>query len=92
MAQGIPYRHLHVHQLFATMDVTTQSGEAHRIIDRGRLTAFDDAEVRRLAEQRGDPDHLLTEAWVPQVPGVTTPGSIEDYLRDPASVVYRTAH
>ena len=91
MAQGVPYGHLHVHQLFATLDVTTKSGETHRIIDRGRLTAFDDADVRQLAGQRGDPDHLLAEAWVPEVPGVTAPGSIEDYLRDPASVVYGSA-
>jgi hypothetical protein len=91
MAQGIPYGHLHVHQLFATLDVTTPAGETHRIIDRGRLTAFDDPDVRSLAGQRGDPDRLLTESWVPEMPGVTAPGSIEDYLRDPASVVYGTA-
>ncbi len=88
MARGIPYGHLHVHLLFATLDVTTAAGETHRVIDRGHLTAMDDPEVRRFAEGLGDPDELLTEAWTPSVPGITTPGDLRDYLRDPASFIY----
>ena len=88
MAKKLAYGHLHVHLLFATMDLTTKTGETMRIIDRGRLTALDDPDVRRLAEQKGDPDTLLTEAWVPPVPGVTTAGSLDDYFADPARFIY----
>ena len=88
MEQGIPYGHLHVHLLFPTMDLTTADGETHRIIDSGRLTAMDDQEVRQLAEQYGDPDVLLTEAWVPRVPGITESGALATYLQDPAQIIY----
>jgi hypothetical protein len=90
MDQGIAYGHLHVHLLFATLDVTTASGETHRIIDAGRLTAMDDPEIVALAEQLGSPAELLTESWTPSVPGITAPGSLDEYLADPARFIYRS--
>ena len=88
--RGLPYGHLHVHLLFPTLDVTSPSGTT-RVIDHGRLTAMDDVEVRNVAEKYGDPDDLLRETWVPPVPGITTAGSLDDYLADPASFVYGDA-
>jgi hypothetical protein len=82
------YGHLHVHLLFPTLDVLTPSGETVRVIERGRLTALDDPEVRRLAERLGDADDLLKEDWVPQVPGISAEGSYEEYARDPARWIY----
>jgi hypothetical protein len=59
------------------------------VIEAGHLTALDDPEVRQLAAAHGDPDRLLSEDWVPEVPGVTAEGSYEEYARDPAAFIYR---
>lgn len=87
--RGIVYGHLHVHQLFPTLDVTTTGGETVRIIDHGHLTALDDPDIRKLAERYGDPDDLLKEDWIPAVPGITAPGSYADYAQDPAGWIYQ---
>ena len=50
--------------------------------------ALDDPEVRKLAEKYGDPDDLLREDWVPQIPGITAAGSYEDYAREPGKWIY----
>ena len=86
--RGITYGHLHVHLLFPTYALTTATGESVTVIDHGRLTALDDAEVREVARRYGDPDVLLREDWVPAVPGITAPGSYEDYARDPVRHLY----
>lgn len=86
---GHKYGHLHVHMLFATLEVVSPSGDRFKVVDHGHLTALDDPEVRSLAAQYGNPDELLTEAWTPYVPGITAPGRYEDYAKDPASWVYR---
>jgi len=49
---------------------TTIVADGETVIDRGRLTALDDPEVRRLAAKFGDPDTLLKEEWFPEVEGV----------------------
>jgi len=90
--RGILYGHLHVHLLFPTLDVTTQGGDVIRVIDRGRLSALDDAEIRGLAGKYGDPDVWLREDWIPVIPGITAPGSFEEYARAPAPWVYGTRH
>jgi leucyl aminopeptidase (aminopeptidase T) len=41
---------------------TTIRANGTVIIDRGRLKALDDPEVRQLASQYGDPDRVLSEA------------------------------
>jgi len=76
---GLPSRHLHIHNIFSTYTGTNSRGETTVIIDRGRLTAFDDPRVRAVAERFGDPDALLRVAWIPALPGINTDG---DYMRD----------
>jgi len=76
--------HLHVghagHTYFNTFEVTMRdTGERVKIIDKGRLAALDDPEVRSMAERYGDPDDLLAEEWIPAIPGINYPG---DYMRD----------
>lgn len=86
--RGLLYGHLHVHLLFPTLDLTTAGGETFRIIDHGRLTSLDDPEVRRMADQYGNPDELLKEEWIPAIPGISAEGSYEDYARDPVPWIY----
>ena len=50
--------------------------------------ALDDPEVRQLAEKYGDPDDLLREDWIPQIPGITCAGSYEHYARNPGKWIY----
>lgn len=52
-------------------------------IQNGRLTALDDPEVRELARKYGDPDELLKEDWIPNIPGISSHGKYEEYSRDP---------
>lgn len=86
--RGIAYGHLHVHLLFPRLDLVTRRGEEIRIIEKGRLAALDDPEVRRAAEKYGDPDELLKEDWIPEIPGITLPGAYEEYAREPARWIY----
>jgi hypothetical protein len=44
--------------------------------------------VRDLAATFGDPDQLLHDDWIPDIPGITVPGSYADYAADPARFVY----
>ena len=80
---GILYGHLHIHLLFPTFTIMTKSGKEYTIIRNGRLTALDDPEVRKLAEKYGDPNDLLREDWIPQIPGITCAGSYDDYAKNP---------
>jgi len=86
---GTLYGHRHIHLLFPTFIITTKSGKEYTIIRNGRLTALDDPQVRKLAEKYGDPDDLLGEDWIPQIPGITSAGSYEDYARNPSEWIYR---
>lgn len=79
---GMLYGHIHVHLLFPTYEITTKDGERIKVIDKGRLTALDDPEVRSVAAKYGDPDRLLAEQWIPGIPGINVPG---DYMRDYAN-------
>lgn len=48
------------------------------------MTSLDNPEVRALASRYGDPDYLLTEDWIPEVPGINAPGDyMKDYAPDP---------
>lgn len=82
--RGHPYGHVHVHQFFSTIELTTPSGQTIVSSDHGRLTAMDDPEVRECAARHGDPDEVLAAAWTPPIPGVSIPGELEVYLREPA--------
>lgn len=86
--RGILYGHLHVHLLAATLVVQTPRGEEVKVIERGRLSAYDDADVRDLAARYGDPDQVLHDDWIPEIPGVTVPGSYEEYAKAPARWIY----
>ena len=86
--RGLLYGHLHIHLLLPTLVVTARDGREHAVIRSGRLTALDDPEVRKLASSYGDPDELLREDWIPQIPGITAPGSYEEYASDPGRWIY----
>ncbi len=85
---GITYGHLHVHLLFSTFQVTAPDGSTTKVIENGRLCALDDPEVRELAARYGDPDEILRERWIPQVPGITVPGSYGEFAADPTPWIY----
>lgn len=83
---GLPWVHVHLHLMFSTLVGKTKDGQTVTIIDKGHLTALDDPEVRRFATKFGDPDKLLSEIWIPGVPGINLPGDyMKDYGRDPIS-------
>jgi len=81
------YGHLHVHLMSATLIVQTPTGDIP-VVESGRLSAYDDPQVRDLAARYGDPDQLLSDDWIPEIPGITVPGSYEEYARDPARFIY----
>ncbi|MFQ5683716.1 MAG: hypothetical protein ACE5HC_10650 [Candidatus Binatia bacterium] len=85
---GFLYGHLHIHLLFPTLVITAKDGTEYTVIRDGRLTALDDPEVRKLATKYGDPDAILMEDWIPQIPGITSTGSYQEYARDPARWIY----
>lgn len=85
--RGLPYGHLHVHLLFPTYKITSESGKTTTVIENGRLTSLDSDPVRRLAEDFGDPADLLTENWIPEIPGISSAGSYSDYAKDPAAFI-----
>lgn len=86
--RGILYGHLHVHLLFPTYEIQAANGEKVKVIEHGRLTALDDPEVRALAAKYGDPDELLKEDWIPEIPGISAPGRYEDFAREPERWIY----
>ena len=86
--RGLLYGHLHIHLLLPTLTVTARDGREHVVIREGRLTALDDPGVRKLAATYGDPDELLKEDWIPQIPGITCAGSYDEYATDPGKWIY----
>ncbi|MHB8618109.1 MAG: M29 family metallopeptidase [Chloroflexota bacterium] len=86
--RGILYGHLHVHLMKATLVVEGKTGLVP-VIENGRLSAYDDPDVRDCAARFGDPDLLLDDSWIPEIPGITVDGSYDEYARDPAAWVYR---
>ena len=81
--------HIHVHNYFATYEIKVKdSGYWHKIVDKGRLTALDDVDIRALAVKYGDPDKLLSYNWVPPLPGINCEGNYwTDYAPDPAGYI-----
>jgi hypothetical protein len=90
--QGLPYGHVHIHLQFPTYTLHTVDGESLTLIEGGHLMALDDPEVIELARQYGDPAELLSEAWIPPVPGISVPGSYADYAADPAKWIEDRDH
>jgi hypothetical protein len=75
----------HMHNLVSTYKAHLRGTERWvTIIEKGRLTALDNPEVRALAASYGDPDRVLEETWIPDLPGITAPGDYQkDYAQDP---------
>jgi hypothetical protein len=91
MAKGLPWTHVHLHNMFPTYEGRTKDGLDVKVIDRGHLTALDDPEVRTLAAEWGDPDELLSEAWIPAVPGINAKGSYDQYAAEPTKWIRQDA-
>lgn len=87
---NIPWTHVHIHSMFGTLEGETKDGHRVTVIDKGHLTALDDPEVRVIASKFGDPDNLLSEDWIPAVPGINVDGDYwKDYASDPAKWIMR---
>ncbi|NTZ17990.1 hypothetical protein EXW96_10545 [Paenibacillus sp. JMULE4] len=81
---GLPVGHWHLHLYFATMTCEMVGGGTETIIQDGRLMALDDPDIRNIAAKYGDPDLLLTESWIPAVPGINVAGDYwKHYANDP---------
>ena len=83
---GLPKDHWwHIHNLLVTYRVRVRGTKNTwlTLIDKGELTAYRSPEIRALASRYGDPNEVLSEDWVPHIPGITAPGRYEDYARDP---------
>jgi hypothetical protein len=78
---NVPFDHgWHTHTYFTTYKVRLRGAQKWvNLLDKGRMTSLDDPEVRALASRYGDPDYLLAEDWIPEIPGINAPG---DYLKD----------
>lgn len=95
-ARGLVGGHNHVNMWFATYRIKMKDGREALTVDKGRLTALDDPEVRQVAARFGNPDELLQEAWIPEVPGINADGDyLKDYAKNPAAwqrQAYRRAY
>ena len=81
---GLPVGHFHVHLYFPTVTLEMTDGTEELLIDAGHLKALDDAGVRAVAARHGDPAVLLSEDWVPAIPGINMDGDYRrDYALDP---------
>jgi hypothetical protein len=83
---NLPRDHgFHTHTYFTTYQVRLRNANRWvKLLDKGRLTSLDNAEVRALASRYGNPDQLLTEDWRPEIPGINAPGNYAaDYAPDP---------
>ena len=83
--RNLPFYHgLHLHLYFPTYTIDIRnSNRSVDIIRNGRMTSLDDPEVRALASRYGDPDEILAEDWIAEIPGINAPGSFDEYARDP---------
>lgn len=83
----VPRGHLHIHNFFLTLEATDKDGNTYKLIDKGRLTVLDDPDVRREAAKYGDPDELLTEKWIPAIPGINVEGDYAEFSKNPGPYV-----
>jgi hypothetical protein len=75
----------HIHNTLITYRVRIRGTKNTwlTLIEKGELTALKSPEVRALSSRYGDPRELLSDDWVPHIPGITAPGKYEDYAKDP---------
>ena len=85
---NLPIDHaFHMHNYFATYAVHLRNTNRWiNLVDKGHLASLDSPEVRALASRYGDPTRILSEDWVPEVPGINAPGKYEDYAKNPWAV------
>ncbi|MGH9356604.1 MAG: hypothetical protein ACRD10_10790 [Terriglobia bacterium] len=90
----LPVGHgFHIHNYSPTYKVHLRNIDMWlTLVDRGHLTALDDPHVRALASRYGDPDRILAEAWIPDIPGISSPGRYEDYAANPWAYVGPCIH
>ncbi len=75
---------MHIHNKFLTYEVRIRNTNKWiTLINKGRLTALDDPMIRALASRYGDPDDLLVDEWIDEIPGINVPGSYAEYAKDP---------
>ncbi len=82
---NVPRDHsFHTHTYFSTYKVRIRgAGKWVDVLDRGRMASLDDAEVKALASRYGNPTRILEDDWIIDVPGISSPGSYEQYAKDP---------
>jgi len=84
--QQLPVGHgMHHHTLLPTYQVRLRdTGNWVTLIEHGQIQTYNDPEVRALASRYGNPDELLRRDWIPEIPGITSPGDYNaDYASDP---------
>ena len=83
----------HFHNYFSDYRLRVRGADQFiTLIDKGHLTSMDHPEVRALASRYGNPDEVLAEDWIPELPGINAPGKYEDYARNPWESVERTLY
>jgi hypothetical protein len=74
----------HTHNYFSTYQVHLRNTDKWAtLVDKGHFVSLDNPEVRALASRYGNPDIVLAEDWIPEIPGINVPGSYQDYAADP---------
>jgi hypothetical protein len=78
---NVPFDHgWHTHTYFTTYRVRLRNADKWvTLLDKGHMASLDNPEVRALASRYGDPNYLLAEDWIPEIPGINAPG---DYMKD----------
>ena len=81
----------HTQTYFTTYKVRLRNANKWvNILDKGHMTSLDNPEVRALASRYGDPNYLLTEDWIPEVPGINAPGDyMKDYAPNPGDYAFK---
>jgi len=89
---NFPFDHgWHTQTYFTTYKVRLRNANKWvNILDKGHMTSLDNPEVRALASRYGDPNYLLTEDWIPEVPGINAPGDyMKDYAQHPGDYAFK---
>jgi hypothetical protein len=85
---NLPIDHaFHMHNYFATYAVHLRNANRWmNLVEKGHLASLDSPEVRALASRYGDATRILSEDWVPEIPGINAPGKYEDYAKNPWAI------
>lgn len=84
--QGLPVGHWHIHLYFPTVTCEMVDGSTEPLIEDGHLLALDDPKIHKTAAKYGDPDLLLSESWIPAIPGINVKGDYwKHYASDPTA-------